>query len=101
MVGLITQAPFIEKRLAQPNYDVPGTEFVDARAKTEKTFGSNVQFPILLTGPPKVLDRRGPVYAERLERLTKASVLSPWDGGQAARPLRPRKDAAMLVAIVD
>lgn len=100
-VVLISQIGSLEQRLVQPNYDVPGTENAEATGLIDNTFGANLQFPILLTGPPSVLDRRGPRYADHLERRGKTSVLSPWDGRDSRRLLRPRPGAAMLIAIVD
>ena len=97
----MSQLGALERRLVQPNYDVAGTEHVQARAMVADTFGADLQFPILLKGPPHAIDRRGPRYEAVLERRERTSVLSPWDGGESGRLLRPRRDAAMLMVIVD
>ena len=79
---------------------VPGTESSHAAELAESEFGPSTLVPILLEGPQAELDRQGPALVRDLSLRRDTRVLSAWDAGPASGQLRPRKDAAMIVASV-
>jgi RND superfamily putative drug exporter len=79
---------------------VPGTEASRAQHYTDQHFGPSVLVPILLEGPAPQLDRQGPALVRDLARRPGTRVLSAWDAGPAGVQLRPRQNAAMIVASV-
>ena len=79
---------------------VSGSESSRAQKLADSQFGPSVMVPILLTGPQDQIDRQGPGLVRRLTLRKDTRVLSAWDSGDAAKALRPRPDAAMIVAAV-
>ena len=74
---------------------IPGTTADRAASLTERQFGSTISIAVLLKGPPRTLERRGPRIVRRLESIDGVSVLSPWGIG-GARTLREPRGQAML-----
>ncbi|UUY04443.1 MMPL family transporter [Svornostia abyssi] len=79
---------------------VEGTESSRAQHLAETEFGPSVLVPVLLEGPKAELDKQGPVLVKRLADQPDIRVLSAWDGGDTAKELRPKPEAAMIVASV-
>lgn len=79
---------------------VEGTESSRAEHLAETEFGPSVLVPVLLEGPKAQLDEQGPALVKRLADQPDIRVLSAWDGGDTAKELRPKPDAAMIVASV-
>lgn len=79
---------------------VPGTESSRAQDLADEGFGPNVLVPILLEGPKTELDKQGPTLVTLLARRPDTRVMSAWDAGETGEGLRPRADAAMIVASV-
>jgi RND superfamily putative drug exporter len=52
----------------------------------------------LLQGPPGAIDRQGPRLAAAIRREGRVQVMSPWDSGGQPASLRPRPNAALIVA---
>jgi RND superfamily putative drug exporter len=96
IVALMPQAALVNGRLTEPSYIVHGTESQRALAIDERTFGPNVELPILVTGPPAAVARTAPRIATALGRLQGINILSPYDSDVTA--LRPRPGEAMLIA---
>ena len=98
VVVLLPQAALVNGRLSEPSYIVSGTESQRALTLDRSAFGSNVELPILLSGPAGALASTGPEIAAGLRRVPGVDILSPYDARVPA--LRPRADEAMLVAQV-
>ena len=79
---------------------VPGSESSRAQTLSESKFGPSVLVPILLEGPAAQLDRQGPKLVVALGKRGDTRVMSAWSSGASGRALRPRPDAAMIVASV-
>ena len=79
---------------------VPGSESSRAEDLARSEFGPSVLVPILLEGPRAQLDRQGPQLVLALSRRADTRVMSAWSRGTAGAALRPRPDAAMIVASV-
>jgi len=79
---------------------VPGSESSRAEDLARSEFGPSVLVPILLEGPRAQLDRQGPRLVLALSRRADTRVMSAWSRGTAGAALRPRPDAAMIVASV-
>lgn len=77
-----------------------GTEAAHAAQLVQREFGPTQLVPVLLEGPAAQLDRQGPALAQKLAGQSDIHVMTPWDGGPLARQLRPRPDAAMIIADV-
>ncbi|QEC49803.1 MMPL family transporter [Baekduia soli] len=77
---------------------VPGSESSRAQTLADRQFGPSVLVPILLQGPAAQLDRQGPELVRRLAARSDTRVMSAWDGGDAAKALRPAPGSAMIVA---
>ena len=79
---------------------VPGSESSRAQTLSDSEFGPSVLVPILLEGPTAQLDRQGPKLVVALGKRGDTRVMSAWSTGESGRALRPRPDAAMIVASV-
>ena len=79
---------------------VPGSESSRAQTLSQSEFGPSVLVPILLEGPAAQLDRQGPKLVVALSKRGDTRVMSAWSTGASGRALRPRPDAAMIVASV-
>jgi RND superfamily putative drug exporter len=79
---------------------VAGTQSARAEHLAKSQFGPSVLVPILLEGPPRALDRQGPVLVRTLGARRDTRVLSAWDTGPAGEQLRPRRNAAVVLAAV-
>lgn len=91
----------VEDRLTQSILVVSGTESERAIALAREEFGQSVTTPILLEGPAAEIERQGPALVNELGARDDLRVLSPWDRVKGADQLRPRPDAAMIVAAID
>jgi RND superfamily putative drug exporter len=81
--------------LHETDLQIPGTTSERAAKLTERQFGGTIAMAILLEGPPKDVERRGPELVQRLERIKGVDVLSPWAIG-GARVLREPAGEALL-----
>ncbi len=90
----------ISHRLSPSITVVPGTESSRAAQLAKTEFGPSVLVPILVEGPKAQLDRQGPKLAAALSRRADTRVISAWTRGDTGASLRPRPDAAMIVASV-
>lgn len=89
----------IADRLAPTSLTVPGTPSARAGAMLDREFGNSVPVTVLLEGPSDAIDRQGPRLADAFRREGKVQVMSPWDSaGGDLGTLRPRRDAALIVA---
>ena len=79
---------------------VSGSESARAEQLAKSEFGPSVLVPILLRGPQEQIDRQGPGLVRVLSLRKDTCVLSAWDSGSSGKALRPRPDAAMIVAAV-
>ena len=79
---------------------VPGSDSSRAQTLSKSEFGPSVLVPILLEGPAAQLDRQGPKLVVALSKRGDTRVMSAWSTGESGRALRPRPDAAMIVASV-
>ena len=79
---------------------VAGSESARAEHLAQSQFGPSVLVPILLRGPQEQIDRQGPGLVRVLSERSDTRVLSAWDSGSTGKALRPRPDAAMIVASV-
>lgn len=91
----------VEERLTQSVLVIPGTESERAVDLARQEFGESITVPILLEGPAREIERQGPALAQALSTRDDTRVLTPWDRAAGADRLRPRPDAALLVASVD
>ncbi|HEX8742855.1 MAG TPA: MMPL family transporter [Thermoleophilaceae bacterium] len=85
----------VEGRLDEGTFVLPGTESSKARGLADRGFGTTEVQAVMLTGPPRELDRQGPRLVADLRK--RDTVLSAWDGGEESRRLRPRADAALVL----
>jgi len=88
----------IAARLSPASLLVPGTPSARAHAMLDRQFGNSVPVTVLLQGPARAIDRQGPRLVAALRREGRVQVMSPWDSGGAKRSLRPRPNAALIVA---
>ena len=79
---------------------VSGSESARAEHLAQSEFGPSVLVPILLRGPQAQIDQQGPGLVRVLAARPDTRVLSAWDSGATGEQLRPRPDAAMIVAAV-
>ena len=79
---------------------VPGSDSSRAQTLSDSEFGPSLLVPILIEGPAAQLDRQGPKLVVALSRRADTRVMSAWSTGESGRALRPRPDAAMIVASV-
>ena len=90
----------VEDRLSPSVTIVPGTQSSQATDLAEERFGPSTLVPVLLEGPADVLDIQGPALVRALSARSDTRVMSAWSTGSAGTSLRPRPDAAMIVASV-
>lgn len=81
--------------LHSTDLQIPGTQSERAARLTEERFGGTISMAVLLKGPSKLLEERGPAVVRRLERIEGVDVLSPWAIG-GARVLREPSGQALL-----
>lgn len=98
IAALATVGLHIEDRLAPVSLAVDGTPSARAQELLEQRFGESVQVAVLLKGPEAEVDRQGPRLVRALRRAGDVQVLSPWEGTDELGTLRPRPDAALVVA---
>ena len=79
-IAVGTQA---REHIRQPSLAIPGSDSDRADKLTRKEFGGTVSMAILLEGPPKVVESRGPVVVRELQKIEGVQVLSPWAIGGA------------------
>lgn len=79
---------------------VPGTESSHAQHLADTEFGPSVLVPVLLEGPAAQLDKQGPQLVRALAKRNDTRVLSAWDAGDADAWMRPRPNAALVIASV-
>jgi RND superfamily putative drug exporter len=91
----------LSRTLSPPITVVPGTQSSRAQQLAGAQFGPTQLVPILLEGPKAQLNREGPALVAALAHRPRTRVLSAWDAGTASASLRPRPNAAMIVASVD
>jgi RND superfamily putative drug exporter len=89
----------VEDDLHRVDLTVPGSDSARAQELSERHFGDSSTLSILLTGPPRALDRQGPQIAAALDRHRAATVLTPWMS--AGRGLRVEDDRAIVVVRID
>lgn len=82
--------------LHNSDLQIPGTGGSAAAALSESRFGNTVSMAVLLKGPPRVLDRRGPGLVRELEGIAGVQVLSPWAPG-GRQTVDGRRDRALLL----
>lgn len=99
-LALILIGSGVSRSLSPSITVVEGTESSRAQHLAETEFGPSVLVPILLEGPKAQLDKQGPALVKRLADQPDIRVLSAWDGGDTAKELRPKPEAAMIVASV-
>ena len=81
--------------IGQPSLRIPGSDSARASDLTSKEFGGTISMAVLLQGPPKLVERRGPALVRELQEIEGVQVLSPWAiGGE--RVLREPKGQALL-----
>jgi uncharacterized membrane protein YdfJ with MMPL/SSD domain len=90
----------VEHQLSPSVTVIPGTQASQAQTIAEDQFGPSTLVPILLQGPPKLLDIQGPKLVADLSERPDTRVMSAWSTGAAGASLRPQRDAAMIVASV-
>jgi RND superfamily putative drug exporter len=90
----------VSERLSPSVTVIPGTQSSHATALAEQEFGPSALVPILLQGPERQLDIQGPKLVRDLSARTDTRVMSAWSTGAVGTSLRPRPDAAMIVASV-
>jgi len=78
---------------------IPGTKSAEARAVSDRSFGTENQLMVLLQGSPDALDRQGPRIASSIARLPGYRVLDPWRVGRPE--LRPKPGVAELLVGVE
>ena len=83
------------EHIRQPSLAIPGSDSDRADKLTRKEFGGTVSMAILLEGPPKVVESRGPAVVRELQKIEGVQVLSPWAIG-GARVLKEPGGQAML-----
>ncbi len=79
----------------ETDLQIPGTESAKADELTRQQFGGTISMAILLKGPPRLVEERGPGLVRALERIDGVEVLSPWAIG-GARVLREPPGQALL-----
>lgn len=90
----------VESRLSPSVTVIPGTASSHAATLAEKEFGPSALVPILLEGSAGQLDVQGPKLVADLSARPDTRVMSAWSTGVAGASLRPRPDAAVIVASV-
>ncbi|HYV14908.1 MAG TPA: MMPL family transporter [Conexibacter sp.] len=93
-VGLVF-ASGARDHLQATDLQIPGTASARAAKLTRDEFGGTVAMAILLKGPPRIVEARGPGIVTALEHIDGVQVLSPWAIG-GARVLREPRGQAML-----
>lgn len=99
VVALALVGRGVEHRLLPTQLRVPGTETDHWSQLRKGHFGEPMA--VLLTGPPKAIDRQGPPLAQALLKRNGTRALSPWSGGEAAAKLRPSPRQALIVLDVN
>ena len=79
---------------------VPGTESSRAQTLADQEFGPSILVPILLQGPASQIDAQGPKLVQDLSKRPDTRVMSAWSSGSAGPALRPKPNAAMIIASV-
>lgn len=81
--------------IGQPSLRIPGSDSARADDLTRKAFGGTISMAVLLKGPAKEVERRGPRLVRELQQIEGVHVLSPWAiGGE--RVLREPAGQALL-----
>ena len=93
-IGLVF-ASSARDHLQATDLQIPGTDSARAAKLTREEFGGTVAMAILLKGPPRVVEARGPGIVTALERVDGVQVLSPWAIG-GTRVLREPRGQALL-----
>jgi RND superfamily putative drug exporter len=83
-------------RLKPASLTIPGTASAKAGETLRRGFGNSSPFAILLSGPPRAIDRQGPALIRALQRDPRVATLSPWEGGPLRR-LRPDPRHALVL----
>jgi RND superfamily putative drug exporter len=86
----------VEDKLDPLSLKIAGTDSARGEELAEAHFGEASQFAILLSGPPRAIDRQGPPLVRALRSRPEATVISPWDRGTVAA-LRPGPRRALVI----
>jgi putative drug exporter of the RND superfamily len=100
MVGVLAVIGLgVGNRLHHTSLVIGGTGAAHANALQEREFGPRNPISVMLQGPPAALDAQGPVVTRALARIPSVTSFGPWSGA-SSNGLRPRPDAAMIVAVI-
>ena len=95
LVAAIAVGTTTRDHIREPSLAIPGSESDRADKLTRKEFGGTVSMAVLLKGPPKVVEQRGPRVVRELQKVEDVQVLSPWAIG-GSRVLKEPAGEAML-----
>ncbi|HEU4944019.1 MAG TPA: MMPL family transporter [Solirubrobacterales bacterium] len=76
---------------------VAGSSVERAHEISLREFGNDYPIIVLLRGPQGAVERQGKVLAERLARIPRTLVISPWAEGAVVEGLNPRPGVAALL----
>ena len=85
--------------IGQPSLRIPGSDSARASDVTNREFGGTISMAVLLQGPPKVVERRGPRLVRELQSIDGVEVLSPWAIGGERVLKEPRGQALLALQV--
>ncbi len=85
--------------IGQPSLRIPGSDSARAADLTNREFGGTISMAVLLTGPPKVVEQRGPRLVRELQDIEGVEVLSPWAIGGERVLKEPRGQALLALQV--
>ena len=85
--------------IGQPSLRIPGSDSARASDITNRQFGGTISMAVLLEGPPKVVEQRGPRLVRELQDIEGVEVLSPWAIGGERVLKEPRGQALLALQV--
>ena len=85
--------------IGQPSLRIPGSDSARAADLTNREFGGTISMAVLLEGPPKLVEQRGPRLVRELQEIEGVEVLSPWAIGGERVLKEPRGQALLALQV--
>ncbi|MEA2468286.1 MAG: putative drug exporter of the superfamily, partial [Thermoleophilaceae bacterium] len=99
-IGVLALIGFgVGDRLHRANLTVPGSPSDHASQLQAERFGEGYELLIVLEGPARTLDARGPKVVRRIDAIENVTLVDPWKRG-FERELRPVPGKALLLVRV-
>jgi putative drug exporter of the RND superfamily len=98
LVGVLAvQGSNLERKLTPHVLYVGGTQSSRAHEIAQREFGSENAVVVMLRGPAAAIEGQGRRLADRLDRIPRMKVVSPWSPGAQVEGLTPRPGVAAIV----